>query len=361
MKLKETRRSLKKLIFALTAGAFMTAAAPATVGADVTVERYIKSGGFGGVGASEGTSTDKISGLKKRSESSMKMTGKLGGFLGKFAGDMGSDEIVHVDEDRVISLNHKKKTYTERAITLPEEEGYPGSDGDPEEGSLDGGEEGEERNVRVVRNEITVKETGEKKTIGGFDCRRYVVTWILETEDLDTGERAASTMTSDLWNTPETKETKALQKEETAFNQAYLKKMGLDLPPQKMKRFGLMAIAGMLGADREEMEKKMKELEKKFSTIEGYSIASAVTWKSTSTARQQGQPAEEEEAMDVSKGMGGLLSGFAKKAMKKKSSGGEEKSGDGSVIFSSYSEIRRIDISPVPAADFEIPAGYDRQ
>jgi hypothetical protein len=136
--------------------------------------------------------------------------------------------------------------------------------------------------------------------------------------------------------------------------------MGLDLPPQKMKRFGLMVIAGMVGADQEEMEKNMKELEKKFSTIEGYPISSAVTWKSTSTAQQKGEP-EEEEPVDMSKGVGGLLSGFAKKAMKKKPSEEEKKSGDGSVIFSSYTEIRKIDTSAVPGGDFEIPAGYGRE
>ena len=163
-------------------------------------------------------------------------------------------------------------------------------------------------------------------------------------------------MTTDLWNTPATKETKALQKEETAFNEAYLKKMGLDIPPGKMKSFGLMAIAGMLGADREEMEKKMKALEKKLSTVEGYSISSAVTWETSSTARSN-RPVEEDEPIDMSKGMGGFLSGLAKKTMKKPA-GGEKKSGGGSVIFSSYTEIRKIDTSSIPGGDFEIPAGY---
>ena len=360
MQTQEKNAYLKRIIGSAAAFTLFITLMPVAGGADVTVERYIKSGGFGGVGASEGTSTDKISGLKKRSESSMKMTGKLGGFLGKFAGDMGSDEIVLIKDDRVINLNHKSKTYTERAIILPEEETYPGSQGGPEGDSQTGDEEGEKRNVKVVRNEITVKETGEKKSINSFDCKQYLVTWILETEDLDTGDRATSTMTSDLWNTPATKETKALQKEESAFNQAYLKKMGLDIPPQKMKNFGLMVIAGMLGADREEMEKKMKELEKKFSTIEGYSISSSVTWKTTSTAEQK-QPEEESEAIDLSKGVGGLFSGLARKTMKKKPSEEEKTSGDGSVVFDSYTEVRKIDTSSVPGTDFEVPAGYARK
>jgi len=357
----ERSRYVKKGIGSTLVFGLFLALLPVTVHADVTVERYIKSGGFGGVGASEGTSTDKISGFKKRSESSMKMTGKLGGFLGKFAGDMGSDEIVLINDDRVIRIDHKDKTYTERAITLPKEEESPGYQGGDEGGPQGGEEEGEKRNVKVVRNEITVKETGEKKSINDFDCKQYIVTWILETEDLDTGERATSTMTSDLWNTPATKETRALQKEEAAFNEAYLKKMGLDIPPQKMKNFGLMVIAGMLGADREEMERKMKELEKKFATIEGYSISSSVTWKTSSTAEQKQQPEGESEEIDLSKGFGGLLSGLTRKAMKKEPSEGQKKDGDGSVIFSSYTEIQKIGTSSVAGSDFEVPAGYTKK
>jgi len=358
MQVQERRGFSKRIMGSVVAASFFLALVPAAVQADVTVERFIKSGGFGGVGASEGTSTDKISGLKKRSGSSTKMTGKIGGFLGKFAGGLGSDEIVLVKEDRIISINHKDKTYTERAITLPAEEESPGSDSGPSGGSPAGDEEGEERNVKVVRNEITVKETGRKKSISGFDCKQYLVAWILETEDLDTGDRATSTMTSDLWNTPATKETKTLEEEESAFNQAYLKKIGLDIPPQKMKSFGLMVIAGMLGADREEMDKKMKELEEKFSTIEGYSIFSSVTWKTASTAEQK-KPEEESEAIDMSQGVGGLFSGLARKAMKKKPSEADKKSGE--VVFSSYTEIRKIDTSSIEAADFEVPAGYGKK
>jgi hypothetical protein len=361
MKMYNRSGYLSRIIGCVAATSLLLALTPAAVQADVTVERFIKSGGFGGVGASEGASTDKISGLKKRSESSVKMTGKIGGFLSKFAGNMGSDDIVLINEDRVISIKHKDKTYTQRSISFPEEEEYPGSERGPGNGASAGDEHGEKRNIKVVRNEITVRKTGEKKPINGFDCTQYIVTWILETEDLDTGDRATSTMTSDQWNTPATKETKTLQKEEGAFNEAYLKKMALDIPPQKMKSFGLMVIAGMLGADREEMERKMKELEKKFSTIEGYPISSAVTWETTSTAEQKQQPEGEPEAIDLSKGVGGLLSGLTRKAMKKEPSGEEKKAGEGSVIFSSYTEIRKIDTSSVPGSNFEVPAGYARK
>ena len=79
------------------------------------------------------------------------------------------------------------------------------------------------------------------------------------------------------------------------------------------------------------------------------------------TSEQKQQPVEETEAVDMSKGMGGFLSGLAKKTMKKKPSEEKKKPGEGSVIFSSYSEIRKIDTSSVAAADFEVPAGYKKK
>ena len=113
--------------------------------ADVTVERTMKSAGFAGIGAGESTTVEKLSGLRKRDVSTMKMTG----FLGKVAGDLGSDEITDIAKDAVWKLDHKKKTYTESRITPPPQP--------KEEPAQDRPEKPEKPKVRVVRNEITVK------------------------------------------------------------------------------------------------------------------------------------------------------------------------------------------------------------
>ena len=349
---------VKRAVLALLFLGLFSSFIPAAVVADVTVERHVKTGGFKGVGASESTTVEKISGLSRRSTTATEMKGKLGGLLGKFAGDLGRDEIVLVGEDRVIHLNHKKKTFSENPITLPREDSNPGAERGGRDDAPPGEDEGEKRNIKIIRNEITVEETGEDKTIGGFPCSRYLVTWVLEVEDLDSGAKTMSTMTSELWNTPETAATRALQKEEILFNVAYMRKMGVHIPPQKMKRFGLLAIAAMLGSNRDEMEEKMKELEKKFSGIEGFSVATAVTWRSSS---EGGPVDEEEESPGLSEGIGGLFAGFAKKAMKKKTAPDREESAADSVVFDSYTEVRKIDLSPVNLSDFEVPAGYSRE
>ena len=85
--------------------------------------------GFGGIGAGDMTTVEKISGLRKRAVSTTKMTG----FLGKMAGDIGGDEITDIPKDVVWRLDHKRKTYSESKITPP-----PQSKEDP------GGKQGRE-------------------------------------------------------------------------------------------------------------------------------------------------------------------------------------------------------------------------
>lgn len=327
---------------------------------DVTAERFIKSGGIRGIGASESTVVEKLSGLKKHEKSSVKMTGSVGGFLSRIAGDMGSDVITVIPRDVVWTLDHKKKTYIESRITLPKGKEEPS--GRAEETKAEETKQ-ETSKVRVIRNEISVKETGEKKTVNGFDCSRYVITWLIETENIDTGERAKTTMTNDLWNTPETKETRALQKEELEFAVAYMKKMGLDISAEDAGKFGMAAVAGMFGEDDRAVQEKLKELQEKMAKVKGYPIVTALKWVTETSGPPRQAPKEqaetESEDADLSGGIGGLLGGLARKTVKQKAS---ESVKDGrkeeNVLFDVYSEIKRIDVSSIPASDFEVPAGY---
>lgn len=331
------------------------AAPPRTAMSDVTVERFNKSGGIKGVGASESAVVEKLSGLKKHEKSSVKMTGAVGGFFGKLAGDMGTDVITDISRDAIWTLDHKKKVYTESRIILPKGKEEPS--GRPDEGKE------EKPKVRVIRNEIFVKETGEKKTINGYDCTRYVVTWLVETENIETRERSKTTMTNDLWNTPETKEIRALQKEELEFAVAYIKKMGLSMSHDDAGKFGLSAVAGLFGEDEQAVQKKLKELQEKMAKIKGYPIVTALKWEveAPKASRQDvGNEAEtKSEDADLSGGIGGLLGGLARKAIKKKASeSGKDSERPGNVLFDFYSEIKRIDVSSIPSPEFEVPAGY---
>jgi hypothetical protein len=319
--------------------------------ADVTVERTMKTAGFGGLGAGESTAVEKLSGLRKRDISSMKMTG----FLGKLAGDMGGDEITDIAKDVVWRLDHKKKTYTESRITPPPQP--------KEQPAQDRPEKPEKPRVRVVRNEVTVKEPGDRRTIGAYDCAHYVVTWVLETEDLETKERSESTMVSDLWTTGETAEIRALQKEEREFMQAWLKKIGWDMTDQEARKMGLAMVGAMIGGDEESFKKGVQEVAEKMAKIKGYPIGTGVKWmvKAPGGAAAKQGGGEAEGMPDIAKGLGGLMSAFGKKVAKGagETAGGGDAAG-AKTVFDTYSEIRSISTASLADGDFVPPAGYKK-
>ena len=105
-----------KGIFIFFHTVLFSAACSSLVFADVTVERYIKFGGFSGVGVLEFHEKDFIQGLKKKTESEKKFTGK---FLGKMMGEKKISTIYRVNRDLIWNINHKKKSYTERPIMAP--------------------------------------------------------------------------------------------------------------------------------------------------------------------------------------------------------------------------------------------------
>ena len=132
--------------------------------ADVTVERYIKSGGLMGMGASESNQKESIQGEKKHVDSKMKFKGK---FLSKLTGEQKTTTVYRINRDLIWEIDNKKKTYTERPISLPKGEEQP-TYSDSEESSVEEQEREEESKVRIIRNEFNVKNTGEKKTINGL-------------------------------------------------------------------------------------------------------------------------------------------------------------------------------------------------
>lgn len=325
---------------------------------DVTVERFNKSGGIQGIGASESAVVEKLSGSKKHETSTMKMTGAVGGFLGRVAGDMGADVITNIEKDVVWTIDHKNKAYSESRITLPKEKEKT----DKPAGRAKKDKE-EKPKVRVIRSELSVKDTGEKKTINGFACSRYLVTWLIETENIETGERSKTTMTNSLWNTPETKEIRTLQKEEMEFSKAYMRRLGLDVSPEDARKFGMTAVASQFGEDEQAMSKGLKELQEKMSKIKGYPIITALKWEvetsGTSRPAKDESAGKDSEDVDVSGGIGGLLGSLAKRSVKKKAAeSAKESEKDGNVLFDFSSEIKRIDVSSIPSSDFEVPQGY---
>lgn len=316
-----------------------------TAWADVTVESTMKSGGFKGTGAYEGTSIKRLQADKQSDASSIKFTGAIMSFV---AGATEQIHITRLDKSVEWNLNSKKKTYTEREIAPFNREELKDKE-----------KKAEKSKVRIIRSEFKVKKTGESEQINGFPCQEYLVSWLLEMENIETKEKITNMMNSNLWTTPETASIKKLQAEEMAFTKAYVKKIGLTMKPEEMKQFGMEMFTKMSGASEKDMEKGFATLKKEMGKIKGFPIRTVVSWNVESdkqaAAAREASSDDSEKPTNLTGGITGLISGFLGKKAKDSA-----KPDENAPLFSSTIEIKSISTDSVPSDTFEIPAGYTK-
>jgi len=284
--------------------------------ADAKIERFTHFGGVLGMGASDISTTEYLQGLKMREESNLKFTGAvLGGLQKLMGGTDGKDSIaiLRVDENKHYSLDPVNKTYRETPIyTPPKPEKHT-------QGTKDD-------DTKITRNELTVKETGQKRVVDGFDCREYQVTWLVETVNLKTQKKGRSLMTTDLWNTDDAK-LKALRDQELTYGKAFLKLMHIPYTPEQAKQYGF----GQVQMDYLTSADTQKFLDK-LATIKGYPVSLDVLWKA------EGSAAPDTAGVSAAQGGEGMLN-----------------------LFSSHTELKSMDTAALKSELFTVPAGYTQQ
>ncbi len=309
---------------------------PLTAQADIKIENTIHFGGVFGMAANDTATTMYIQGLKKREESNTKFTGSVLGTLQKWKhGDKGSNSVVimRVDENKVYTLDPDEKTYDEHPMYQPEKK-------KGETGTSTGKED---KDTKIIRNDVEVKDTGKTQKINGFDTHEYLVTWNLETENTKTHERAKSLMTTDMWNATEAKLDKARQ-EQTTYTLAYMKLMHLPMTADDLKQFGFNNVT-LSGADS-------KAFMDKFSKIKGYPISMDVSWKASDTgAPASGTHPATESSQDVAKTLGNLFGSKDDKDSKPDADGM-------STVFTSHMEVKSVATDALSKDLFEVPDGY---
>lgn len=318
---------------------------------DATIESTFKTGGIKGAGAAEGAMTKRYQGAKMYEGMSSKFTGAI---LSRLAGGSENINITRVDKGVYWSIDPKNRTYSESPIEAFQKKESPRERGDKEKPS-----------ARITKSEFTVKKTGASEMINGFPCEEYLLTWLLEWEEIETKAKSRSTMTTHLWTTPETATIRKAQAEENAFHKAYAQKLGVSLSPEEAKQMGMSAFAAVSGAPQDEIEKGLIRMKSEMSKIKGYPIRSVVSWtteseKGAASAREEAPSSE--STPDLPGGISGILSGLKGRILPKK---GEEKpspaAGKDAPFFTSTTEVKSISIDSVATEVFEIPVGYTRK
>ena len=180
---------------------------------------------FAGLGTFKTVNTEKITAKIKRSDDKSDFKGKgiTGKIAGKFVKKGEKGEIINLDENKIYSLDHKKKEYRVREIKSLQEQISQLPSGEEKSATKETTpppeEQKKESDVRVIRNEIRVEDTGNTRTINNFPTRQYLIYWIVEWENTKTEERGKDSLRTETWAaTSGNSKLQQLGQEEMAFH-----------------------------------------------------------------------------------------------------------------------------------------------
>lgn len=193
--------------------------------ADVTTQERLTVNGLGAMKLANmsGTTTTMISGDRARTDSNLQFES---GMLRAFAGGVGqSSEIVRLDQDKIISLDPKKKTYSE--LSLAEQRAHMQAamqkmqESQAQQQQASSGVDESQCEWSDPKSEL--KRTGEKATIAGYDAEHVTITATQSCKDKKTGSVCDFGLVLDQWIAPGFQQSA----EVVAYHKAYAEKLGL--------------------------------------------------------------------------------------------------------------------------------------
>jgi hypothetical protein len=333
------------------------------VRSDVTVQRLVKSGGFGGFGAFETQEKLMISGDKECTKGTTKFSGKFSSLMNKSAKEATS--ITRLDKELIWTLDPDKKTYTE--LTFEQMRKMMES-----MGSLGGlltqaKADSLRKAMEKLSSTVEVNKTGEKKTMSGLECERVILTMRSEIKDTIGNVTDTTWVKNDLWMAPIDKVSSELRN----FDLKMAEKLGF-------------AEGGPMAGLLNQYADAMKKLQEKLKELNGYPLASTFSIVMTTHGEQKAkaetqvkdtteqQMAQEEETpiteqKGVKSALGGLFKKKAKEETKKKEEQKQKEEQEKAVaqqgpktVVEVTTETQSISTSGVDASLFEIPAGYKK-
>ncbi len=305
---------------------------------------------FKGFGKFSVLSEQKIAADRSFSQTKndFKGQGIVGGLAAKTilrSGDFG--EIVDLPSRVVYQLDNKKKEYTVLPIEKLKEKETGAETAEPEEKES----QPQESDIRIIRSEFKVDATGEEKLINQFNCKKYLITWLTEWENVRTRAKGRDLLSTEVWTTPSSGLIQQAQEEEAKFTNEYMKALGIELRAREKEILGQtwLNLLSQLKQGEEAPRLEVKNVVMEMKKIEGYPVLTSGQYFSS-----------EEGGEDESKPTGGtrgLVGGLAKSVLKKKPKEGEDKE----PAMTYYFELLEINLASLAEPDFQVPAGYKKK
>lgn len=298
--------------------------------------------------------------VKTRQKSQIRIEGIIGRMMNMFGGKAAKEgvvsttavkgnrkatmneatgQIIDLSEEKIYDLDMKKKTYEvttfeELRRRMREAREKAEKDSAKEQGA----EEKPGQPQKEVEVDFDVKETGQTKTLAGYNAREVIMTVTLREKGKTLEDGGGFVMTADSWLGPQIPALKEL----ADFDVRYWKQLqGPDAMGMSAEQMAMvMAMYPML-------KQASDRLSKEGSKLQGTPLATTTTFELVKSKEQMAQQAE-----NSGSGGGGLGGMLARKLAKKD---GDAK--PRATIFTIIGETQEVATSVAPA-DIDLPAGF---
>lgn len=347
---------------AISAGIAGCATKPADV-ADNTprnptavIEQQVSSNGIKGFFPFESTERHFVRASMRRDESTFKGTGTFSGYL---VGTRSDTEITRIDRKLKWTLNTEKEQYSECPLKgcLKPSKRPPAKQNEarPAEAQHESG-----CTMHIAHTSFTVKATGQKKSINGFDTDEYKVAWVVELRD-KAARNSTSTLNLDVWTTPLTRAMRDALEVEESYARALsgaVTDIGKPqiLPADAAKLISAYLASSLKPGDLNAFLEAGKQMEK----IKGYPISTHLAWNMEGNAcapKETKGTEDKSSSKSLPASPGGLVSGLAGMFAEKKTADTMNEAG-GEPILSFTFEVKSLKIEPQHDSVFTVPRNY---
>jgi hypothetical protein len=301
--------------------------------------------------------------VKTRDKTTVKFEGMLGRMYSLFGGKSAKEgvegmtavkgnrkatindttgHIIDLSEEKVYDLDMKKKTYTvttfeERRQKMREAQERAKTEAAKEQ---PGKKEEAQKPTKEYEVDFDVKDTGQKKSIAGYDTHETVVTITVREKGKTLDEAGGIVMTNDIWLGPRVPALKEI----ADFDVKYWKQ----LQGPEVAAMSAEQMASMI-AMYPQVSKAMERMQKDGDKLTGTPLDTTTTFESVLS---KDQLTEAQANSSSQKGSGGGISGMlAKKIIK------QEPPKARSTIVTMHHEV--LEVTPsAAAADVAVPADF---
>lgn len=263
-------------------------------------------------------------------------------------------EIVDLSEEKVYTLDIKKKQYT--VVTFAEmrrrmEEARKKAEEDAKKAPAESDEAArQDPNAKQMEVDFEVKNTGEKKDINGFSTTQSLMIITVREKGKTLQQSGGMVMTADMWMTPSIPAMKEVADFHVKYAQQLYGPMVAGASPQDMAT--AMAMYPMMKPALEKMAAEGKKLQ-------GTPILTTTTFEAVMSPEQmQQQNSSKASENTTPTSVGGVLGGLGRRmARKKDDEAAPAGPKDRATIFTATNEVLKV-ATTVSAEEVAIPAGF---